>query len=358
MAQELYENQDFPVLKPLELREFLLDVTLTSPVFIWGPPGIGKSAIVESVAEQMGLECVSLLGSQLAPEDVMGIPQISDGRSQFCPPKIIARDNAYCLFLDEFNVCSPDVQKSFYSIIHDRRIADYTLPAGSAIICAGNRPKDVSITRPLSSALINRLVHVHMETRVDEWMEWAEANNLHFLILQYIREHPEQLWEEPTKDQTPYSTPRAWHILSNALKRMGSEANRVKVEALAYGCLSLPHARQFKVEVLEQAIDQPTIAAIMAGEAQWPNKDKDRGLLIYLAHTFREFLVQELPDNEMGIMESHSQIIRQGKKIFLDLVKVDPEIARGLLVADGRHKPLPEWFVSNLREAIPELANI
>lgn len=113
MTQELYENQDFPILKPLELREFLLDVTLTSPVFIWGPPGIGKSAIVESVAEDMGLECVSLLGSQLAPEDVMGIPQISDGRSQFCPPKIIARDNPYCLFLDEFNVCSPDVQKIF-----------------------------------------------------------------------------------------------------------------------------------------------------------------------------------------------------------------------------------------------------
>ena len=236
MAQELYDNQDFPILKPLELRDFLIDVALTSPVFIWGPPGIGKSAIVESVAEQMGLECVSLLGSQLAPEDVMGIPQISDGRSQFCPPKIIARDNPYCLFLDEFNVCSPDVQKSFYSIIHDRRIADYTLPAGSAIICAGNRPKDVSITRPLSSALINRLVHVHMETRLEEWLEWAEATNVHFLILQYVRDNPDQLWEEPTKDQTPYSTPRAWHTLSNALKRMGSDATRVKLEALAYGC--------------------------------------------------------------------------------------------------------------------------
>jgi len=63
---------------PKELSKLLLNVALTRPVFIWGPPGIGKSALVEQFARDVGLDCVSLLGSQLAPEDLIGVPRIED----------------------------------------------------------------------------------------------------------------------------------------------------------------------------------------------------------------------------------------------------------------------------------------
>lgn len=52
-----------------------------------------------------------VLGTQLAPEDLIGVPQIHDGRSRFCPPEMIARDKPYCLFLDELYAAPPDVQK-------------------------------------------------------------------------------------------------------------------------------------------------------------------------------------------------------------------------------------------------------
>ena len=121
-------------LTPKQLAEFLLGVAPARPVFIWGPPGIGKSALVQQFAEEVGLPCVSLLGSQLAPEDLIGVPQIVDGTSCFCPPRMIARAEAYCLFLDELNACSHEVQKAFYSLIHERRIGEYHLPAGSVVI--------------------------------------------------------------------------------------------------------------------------------------------------------------------------------------------------------------------------------
>ena len=73
-----------------QLLDILLNVGLVRPVFIWGAPGIGKSAIVEQFAEDMGLPCVSLLGSQLAPEDIIGIPQIRGETSEFLPPKMIS----------------------------------------------------------------------------------------------------------------------------------------------------------------------------------------------------------------------------------------------------------------------------
>ena len=103
-----------------ELLDLLLNIAAIRPIFIWGAPGIGKSALVQKFADEVGLECVSLIGSQLAPEDIIGIPQIKGNVSGFLPPKMIAKKEPYVLFLDELNACSQEVQKAFYSLIHER----------------------------------------------------------------------------------------------------------------------------------------------------------------------------------------------------------------------------------------------
>lgn len=82
---------------------------------------------MENFALELDLTCVSLLGSQLAREDLIGVPQILDGTSSFCPPKMIAKEEPYCLFLDELNACSHEVQKAFYSLINDKRIGEYSI---------------------------------------------------------------------------------------------------------------------------------------------------------------------------------------------------------------------------------------
>ena len=132
-----------------ELLEVLLQVAPVRPVFIWGAPGIGKSALVEKFADEVGLPCVSLLGSQLAPEDIIGIP--------------------YVLFLDELNACTQEVLKAFYSLIHERRIGEYHLPEGSIVIGAGNRAEDSAIVKTMSSALLIRMIHVQLKADVGQW---------------------------------------------------------------------------------------------------------------------------------------------------------------------------------------------
>jgi ATPase family protein associated with various cellular activities (AAA) len=143
---------------PAQLPEVLLRIATVRPVHIWGPPGIGKSTLVAGFAAQVGLECVALLGTQLAPEDISGVPQVvlgEDGvpRSRFAPPEQIARREPFVLFLDELNGSSVEVQKAFYQIVLDRRVGAYQLPAGTVVIAAGNRATDQAAVRPMSSAL-------------------------------------------------------------------------------------------------------------------------------------------------------------------------------------------------------------
>ena len=156
-----------------QLMDLLLNVAVIRPVFIWEPLALVSHHLVEEFAHQVGLPCVSLLGSQLAPEDIMGVPQIVEGKTRFCPPTLIAKDEPYCLFLDELNACSHEVQKSFYSLIHDRRVGDYTLPRGSIVIGAGNRAQDSAIVKTMSSALVNRMFHAQLHVSHKEWLEWA-----------------------------------------------------------------------------------------------------------------------------------------------------------------------------------------
>ena len=89
---------------------------------------------------------------------------------------MIARDEPHCLFLDERNTCSQEVQKTFYSLILERRVGEYYLPQGSMVIGAGNRAQDNTITRPVSSALLNRMFHLELRADTRLWLEWAAQN--------------------------------------------------------------------------------------------------------------------------------------------------------------------------------------
>ncbi|HEX6817166.1 MAG TPA: MoxR family ATPase [Ktedonobacterales bacterium] len=343
-----------------QLGEFLLNVAITRPVFIWGPPGIGKSALVQQFAHQVGLDCVSLLGSQLAPEDILGVPQIVDGTSVFCPPRIIARREPYCLFLDELNACSHEVQKAFYSLIHERRLGEYLLPEGSVVVGAGNRAQDSAIVKPMSSALLNRMVHVHLKVSHRDWLEWAAQNDVHHLVLDYIATRPDQLWSQPPKTEEPFSTPRAWHMLSDALHSFGEGISDEWLGVLAYGCLSPQHAGQFKAFV-KHLRSRYQLSAILKGDAPWPSAPEDRDVLYFLAQAFRAQLLKELPQDASEKSESARQIAHRAKAALKDLAQISLEIAQ-LVIADDAEtdanpsgERLPAWFLVELVRDLPRL---
>src|SRR5882672_8322197 len=215
-------------LSPPELLELLTTLPADRTAFVWGPPGIGKSALVRFAGEKLGLPCVVLLGTQIAPEDLIGVPrirEISPGRfaTEFCPPGAILRPAPFLLFVDELNSAVPDVQKAFYSLILDRRLGDYELPPGSRVVAAGNRVEDRALVRPMATALANRMVHVALEPNADAWLAWAAPAGVHPIVLAFVRARPDRLCETPPSDATPaYPTPRAWHMLSDTIAVTGA----------------------------------------------------------------------------------------------------------------------------------------
>jgi hypothetical protein len=213
------------------------------------PPGVGKSETVYQAAEEAGLPCRSLLGTQIAPEDVSGVPRIIGERSVFCPPRLLLpeKPEPFCLFLDELPACAPDVQKAFYSLLLERRIGEYRLPPGTWVVAAGNRIQDRALVRSLSAALVNRVTLLHVRVDVGEWLAWARRAGVREEVRMFISYMPEALMRAVPQEPVPFSTPRSWTLFGHALDlaEAAGELTRQARRALAFGRLSAEDAAVF-----------------------------------------------------------------------------------------------------------------
>src|SRR6185295_9464705 len=218
-------------------------------ILLLSPPGVGKSDTVAEAAAEAGLPCRSLLGTQIAPEDVSGIPRIVGERSVFCPPRILLpeRPEPFCLFLDELPACAPDVQKAFYSLLLERRLGEHALPASTWVVAAGNRLQDRALVRAMSSALVNRVTILQLRVDIDEWLAWAQRSGVRSEIRSFIATVPDALMRPVPSDPVTFSTPRTWPLLSRAFdlaqrsEVLGNDIRR----ALAFGRLSPEDAAVF-----------------------------------------------------------------------------------------------------------------
>ena len=191
------------------------------PTFLWGAPGIGKSSIIKQIARDAGIECIDLRLSLMDPTDLKGIPfyDKETHSALWAPPSFLPRTGTGILFLDELNSAAPAVQASAYQLILDRKVGEYTLPDGWAIVAAGNREGDRGVVYRLPSPLANRFVHIEMEVNVEDWRNWAMKRGVEARIVAYIGFKNEALFTfDPTLNERSFATPRSWEAVHHILK--------------------------------------------------------------------------------------------------------------------------------------------
>ncbi|QFR50036.1 AAA domain-containing protein [Sulfurimonas lithotrophica] len=204
-----------------------LSVTLSKltdkkvPVFLWGAPGIGKSSIVKQIAQKKDIGFIDLRLALMDPTDLKGIPFYDRDAHQalWAPPAFLPKDGEGILFLDELNSAPPSVQASAYQLILDRRVGEYELPDGWAIVAAGNREGDKGVTYKMGAPLANRFVHFEMDISVEDWCDWAYQNNIDESIIGYISYKNEHLFTFDAKNlEKSFATPRSWEYVDKVLK--------------------------------------------------------------------------------------------------------------------------------------------
>lgn len=198
------------------------------PVFLWGPPGIGKSDIVEQITNQFSNSLlIDIRLSLWEPTDIKGIPYFDAnvgkmvwGSPSELPDEALASqyDNI-TVFFDEMNSAAPAVQAAAYQLILNRRVGQYKLPDNVMIVAAGNREADKGVTYRMPAPLSNRFVHLELGVNFDDWFEWAVEHKANKDVVGYLQFAKQDLYDfDPKSSSRSFATPRTWSFVSELIE--------------------------------------------------------------------------------------------------------------------------------------------
>jgi len=214
------------------------------PIFLWGPPGIGKSDIVHQIGEQLEAHVIDVRLSLWEPTDIKGIPYFDAniGRMVWGAPAELPDDalasqyKNIILFLDEMNSAAPAVQAAAYQLILNRKVGQYTLPDNVMIVAAGNREADKGVTYRMPAPLANRFVHLEIAPSFDDWFQWAVDNKVHKDVVGYLQFAKQDLYTfDPKSPSRSFATPRSWSFVSELLEDKLDEETTVDLVAGSVG---------------------------------------------------------------------------------------------------------------------------
>jgi hypothetical protein len=257
-------------MKPSDISEALNSLMDTGQtVFIWGSPGVGKSAVVHQVAKRRTLPLRDVRALLLDPVDLRGLPYLSEGRSKWATPDFLPQDGAGVLFLDELNAAPPMVQASCYQLVLDRKLGEYTLPDGWSIVAAGNRDSDRAVTSRMPTPLRNRFVHLDFEVDMQEWSAWAIQAGIRPEVIAFLRFRP-ALLSAFDRDNNAFPSPRSWEFVSRILN--SNPKPKIEHELIA-GAVGTGAATEFSAFLSTfRSLPTSTLSFLILSKSQCPTR--------------------------------------------------------------------------------------
>jgi hypothetical protein len=264
---------------------------------MWGKHGIGKSQVVQQIAEDIAKDekltftndvssfdnkhfgFVDLRLGQMEVGDLIGMPfglaekqQTIWFKPQWFP---IAADSKGIIFLDELNRARLDVLQAVFQLVWDRRINTHRLPQGWGIVVACNPAGSEYFVNELDAALMDRFVHIKLTPETKEWVEWAKnKGEITADITDFVEKYPEMLGNEGCEvpiDVKP--SPRSWQVLSVMLKGLDEELWLETTMGIIGNEAAIPF-----IESLKRNLERPIRAdQVLNHYDKWKSKIKKYG---------------------------------------------------------------------------------
>lgn len=234
-AKEYIKNSVNLYLKKDEFGEYRVSVVRQRPIFLLGAPGIGKTAIMEQIAQEMGIALVSYSMTHHTRQSALGLPFITQKTyggqnvsvSEYTMSEIIAsiydtmeasgiREGI--LFLDEINCVSETLAPSMLQFLQYKVFGRHRVPEGWVIVTAGNPPEYNKSVREFDIVTLDRLKVLEVEPDYRIWKEYATEKRVHNAIINYLDLKKEHFYcMEMTSKGRSYVTARGWEDLSEIL---------------------------------------------------------------------------------------------------------------------------------------------
>lgn len=263
--------------RPLLLRQMKAGIV----PFLHGKPGIGKSALAQSIADQLKLELIDLRLAEMDPTEISGFPRINPttGMAEYVPLDLFPLDTwevptgkrGWLIIFDEFSSAPKAVQSAAYKILLDRKVGKFKLHDNVLMMAAGNLATDGAIVEPQSSAITSRTANYELVEDHKEWVEWAAGAGVDHRITSYISFKPTVFHTlNPDAPEQPYACARTWHMVSKCV--VGSPITRTEVPLMS-SLLGEGIANEF-LEFCNIYADLPSIAQIAKAPKSIPLSDR------------------------------------------------------------------------------------
>ncbi len=235
-AKEYIKHSIQVYLKKDEYGDYKIPVVRQRPIFLLGAPGIGKTAIMEQIAQELGIALVSYSMTHHTRQSALGLPFIKqkeyDGKtydvSEYTMSEIIS--SVYetmeesgvkegILFLDEINCVSETLAPSMLQFLQYKIFGKHKVPEGWVVVTAGNPPQYNKSVREFDVVTMDRLKVLEVEADFETWKQYAKAKELHSAVISFLELKKEFFYHmETTVKGRAYVTARGWEDLSQIIK--------------------------------------------------------------------------------------------------------------------------------------------